>query len=57
MTTPLSEQELESAIQELKECTVATMETVGIRCARRVNTTLFKQGLAHLNGDALDYSF
>ncbi len=57
MTTTLSEQELEIALRELKECTMATMETVGVRCARRVNTTLFKQGLSHLKGDAFDICF
>jgi hypothetical protein len=57
MTTTLSEQELESALRELKECTMATKETVGVRCARRVNTTLFKQGLSHLKGDDWTFGF
>ena len=48
-----AEKELDSALRELKTCTMATMETVGIRCARRVDTTILKQGLARLKGNVV----
>ena len=53
MASALTDKELERALHELKSCTMPTMETIGIRCARRVNTTIFKQGLAALKGTAM----
>ena len=46
------EAELSAALRELKECTSVTMETVGIRCMKRVNTSVYKKGLAQLKGAA-----
>ena len=43
-------QQLCEAIADLKASTRVTMETVGIRCQRRVSTSVYKQGLARLNG-------
>lgn len=42
--------ELSAALHELKEWTSVTMETVGIRCQKRVNTSVYKKGLAQLKG-------
>lgn len=43
-------QQLCDAIADLKASTRVTMETVGIRCQRRVSTAVYKQGLPRLNG-------
>ena len=41
---------LSEAIADLKSSTRVTMETVGIRCQRRVSTATYKQGLPKLKG-------
>lgn len=45
--------QLNRAISELKATTRVTMETVGVRFGRRVNTSVYRENLACASGESM----